>query len=73
METSLKVGQLVTVYQDVMDCRIPEGTAVLVRLVADAERCGWYCGSPIERWDVRFDDEPERTFQRQILVTPDLR
>jgi len=70
-----KVGETVMIYADPLDCRKPEGRAVLRKCRATADVAGWYNGSPIERWDVEFlaDKQPEgdpTTYQREILFHP---
>lgn len=68
----LKPGQRVAIFRDPLDCRMPEGDAYLVKRDADAESCGWYHGSPIERWYVRFPGEDTEVL-RSILLHPGVR
>ena len=64
-------GDRVTIYEDPMSGHMPEGNATLVRRTATASRCGWIHGSPIERWDVQFDDDtPGDTVERTIVFPP---
>ena len=62
METKLKRGEMVTIYQNPISCERPEGKAKLKRHIS-TDNCG---AMVIERWVVRFPGDCEMDVERDI-------
>ncbi len=61
----MKVGDIVTVYEDPITRMKPEGKARLVEKIRGVRL--WF--TPLERWKVRFlSDEDGEAFEREIWV-----
>lgn len=54
----MKKGDIVIIYDDPLTCLKQEGKAKLVKLVDDG---GFWEGSRITRWEVKFLDDGYRT------------
>jgi hypothetical protein len=57
---SMRVGNVVMVYEDPITCYSLEGQAELIKKVRDGD-------NNLQVWEVRFEGEQE-TFERSILV-----
>jgi hypothetical protein len=63
--SKLKIGEKVTIYEDPVTCKRPEGKATLVRLVKPSQPSD---EPKLEHWEVQFDAEIGDTYIRVIKV-----
>lgn len=71
MKSQFDVGEMVSIYEDPITRKKLEGVATLKKLInANFSDAGE--GLHLERWEVEFENDPGRTFPRNILVDSSL-